>query len=331
MTRTTRQRRGLLRTVALVGVIGIAAAACGDDGDDAGGGSDADAATEGAEGTDDALAHYQEEGLVIGIANERPYGYEENGEATGEAPELGREIFAELGIDDVEYTVADFGALINGLNAGRMDAIAAGMFITPGRAEQVLFADPDYCATTSLAVPEDNPDGLTDFQSVLDSDVTLGVVTGTAELTYAQEIGIPDSRLEEFPGIPDVFDGLAAGRVDAVALTRATVETQTAELDGFEATEGFVPVIDGEEQLGCGAFAFRHEDQALRDAFTEVLNEMQDNGEVLPIVEPFGFIETEIETAEDVTAADLAGGAYDDLELAGGSPTRPLPRDRTSA
>src|SRR3546814_10610186 len=86
-----------------------------------------------------------------------------------------------MGITEVDFEVSDFGALINGINAGRFDVIAAGMFINPERAQQVAFADPDYCATTGFAVPEGNPDGLADFQSVIDTGVTIGVLRGAVE------------------------------------------------------------------------------------------------------------------------------------------------------
>src|SRR3546814_6519256 len=100
------------------------------------------------EGGGALLEDARENGITIGIANERPYGYEEGGEATGEAPELAKVIFERMGITEVDFEVSDFGALINGINAGRFDVIAAGMFINPERAQQVAFADPDYCATT---------------------------------------------------------------------------------------------------------------------------------------------------------------------------------------
>lgn len=280
--------RGLVALVLCLALFG--AAACGDDSDDA--------AT--------LLEDARENGITIGISTERPYGYEENGEATGEAPELAKEIFSRLGIERVDFEVVEFGALINGLNAGRFDVIAAGMFINPERAEQVLFADPDYCATTAFAVPAGNPSGLTDFQSVIDSGITLGVVSGAVEEGYAEGSGVPSSQISAFPQTPDVFDALQAGRVDAVALTAITVREQVADLDGFEATEGFVPVVDGEEQLGCGAFAFRPENQEFRDAFNEELNEMKANDEVLPIIEPFGFTSAEVDAAKDLTVDDLS-------------------------
>lgn len=298
------RKRSLWRALAVLATFTLVAAGCGDDdGDgDAAAADDDETAVEG-----DALDRYREQGVVMGVANERPYGYEEGGEATGEAPELAKEVFSRLGIEDVDYVVTDFGALINGLNADRMDVIAAGMFITPERAEQVLFTDPDYCATTAFAVPEGNPNDLSDFESVTESGATLGVLAGAVEEGYAADSGVPDGQISVFQATADLFDALEAGRIDAVALTGITVREQVEDMDGFEATAGFVPVIDGEEQLGCGAFAFREEDRELRDAFNDVINDMKENDEILPIIEEFGFTDGEVEAAKGVTVADLVG------------------------
>ena len=308
MTTDRPTHRFRWRALAVLSAFALFAAACGDDDDDV------DVAEDDVDVTDDdALASYREDGIVIGIANERPYGYEEGGEATGEAPELAKEVFSRLDIEVTDFVVTSFEGLIDGLAADRYDVIAAGMFINPERAQSVLFSNPDYCGTNAFAVPEGNPDNLSDFESVADSDATLGVLSGAVEVGYAEDSGVPDDRIEQLPEVADLFDALAAGRVDAVALTAITVREQTEELDGFEATEGFVPVIDGEEQLGCGAFGFSFDDQPLRDAFNDELAAMQDAGEVLPIVEPFGFAEVDVESAVGVTANELAEGAYDDL------------------
>ena len=138
--------------------------------------------------TDDELQPYRDSGVTIGIAAEPPYGYEEDGEATGEAPELASEIFERLDVPVNDFVNSDFGALIDGLNADRMDVISAGMFINAERGEQVLFANPDYCATTAFAVAEGNPDDLSDLQSALDADITFGVVAGTVEEGYFETL-----------------------------------------------------------------------------------------------------------------------------------------------
>jgi polar amino acid transport system substrate-binding protein len=315
MTSPRRIRRRYLRGLALLGALALVAGACGDDDDEGASTDDGGDASE--QGGDDALAQWREDGVVMGIANERPYGFEEGGEATGEAPELAKVVFEELGIEDVTFQPLEFNALINGLNAGRVDVIAAGMFINPERAENVLFTDPDYCAPTAFAVPEGNPDDLSDYESVTEAGITLGTLGGAVEGDQAVDSGVPEDQVEVIEGTPNLFDALDAGRVDAVALTAITVRAQVEDMDGFEVTEPFTPVIDGEEQLGCGGFGFRFEDQPLRDAFNEVISRMKQDDEILPIIEEFGFTDAETSAAVDVTAADLAGGAYDDLDLGG--------------
>ncbi|HEV2768510.1 MAG TPA: ectoine/hydroxyectoine ABC transporter substrate-binding protein EhuB [Acidimicrobiales bacterium] len=294
--------------VGLMAVFAALLAGCGDNGSEVGSGDrsaeDCPAPDDGAGGL---LAEARQQGfLQVGFANEVPYGYEgPDGKPTGQAPEVAREVLCRLGVPELRGTVVDFGGLIGGLNAGRYDMIAAGMFINPERAAQVSFTDPDYCGTTAFAVAEGNPLGLTDFESVTESEARLGVMNGAVEDEYAVDSGVSDSQISRFSSTPDLFDALRAGRIDAVALTEVTVQEQVKDLPGFEATEGFVPVIDGEEQLGCGGYAFRKENQELRDRFNEVLNEMKQNDEILPIIEQFGFSEASVEKAKETTVEDL--------------------------
>lgn len=293
--------RSLLRwagVLVLVVISGLALAACGDDDEGEGG----------------LLQEAIDQGYFsVGIANEAPYGFEdENGVPTGEAPEVAKEVLSRLGIPEIRSVVVDFGALIPGLAAGRFDMIAAGMYITPERAEQVLFSDPDYCGTQAFAVAAGNPLGIQTFEDIAENpDAVVGVMGGAVEEGYAEEAGVPENRMTVFDSVPNLFEGLLDGRIDAVALTSITVNWQVKLLDdpSIEATEGFVPVIDGEELFACGAYGFRPENQAFRDAFNEELNKMKQNDEVLPVVEPFGFTAADINKAKDVTVEDLVGGA----------------------
>ena len=322
MSRTTRRSRWQ-RSAALAAGLAMVAAACGGNGDtgdetepeapeetDAGDdeGDAADASDDAAAGG--TLAAAQEAGtLSVGIANEEPYGFQDDdGNVTGEAPEVARVVLAELGIDEIDAQVVSFDALISGLQAGQFDMIAAGMYITPERAEQILFSDPDYCVGEAFAVPAGNPDGLTDFESVAaNPDVTIAILSGAVEEGYADTAGIPDDQIEFYSDVNAQYDDLVAGRVDAVTGTSLTIITQVDGMDGFEATESFFPLDeDGEEILGCGGFGFRNDDQELRDAFNTELNRLQDEGELLPIIAGFGFAEEDIERAQNLTVEDLA-------------------------
>jgi polar amino acid transport system substrate-binding protein len=262
--------------------------------------------------TEPLTADGEDRTIRVAFANERPYGFEEDGEATGQSPSVAREVLSRMGYDDVETQVVDFDALINGLNAGQYDLVAAGMWINENRVQQALFTDPDYCDTTAFAVPDGNPDGLSDYQSVIDNGVTIGVMSGAVQHDDAMDSGIPEDQLTTFSSPPDLLDALQAGRVDAYALTNVTVVEQMEDTDGFEATEGFVPVVDGEERLGCGGYVFRFEDLDFRDEFNEVLLEMRENDELAPLVEEFGFSqEQELDAAKGLTVEDLAGVPYD--------------------
>jgi len=188
--------------------------------------SNANANMESGSGT---LAELQEAGsITIGIANEVPFGFTgEDGEATGIAPDVAKAVLAELGITEVEANVVEFGQLIGGLQAGQYDLIAAGMYINEERAEQILFSDPDYCIAEGLAVPAGNPEGIVDYSSFVDNpDLTLAVATGTVEVGYAEDAGIPDDQLQVFADIDSMYAALEAGEVDAVTGTAATVQRQ---------------------------------------------------------------------------------------------------------
>ena len=191
MTTKSRSRPShwWLRFLAVLLGFTLIAAACGDDD----GGADPDDGGDAAAPTG-LLAELIEAGSVtVGLANEIPYGYEdEEGNILGEAPDVARAVLAELGIDNIEAEVVDFGALIPGLQAGQYDMIAAGMFITPERAEQIIFSDPDYCSTYAFAVAEGNPLGVSgDFASIVESGATLAVLSGAVDETYAADANVP--------------------------------------------------------------------------------------------------------------------------------------------
>jgi polar amino acid transport system substrate-binding protein len=311
----------LWRLLAVLAAFTLIAAACGDDGGDeegAGGDGGDDSSSEECEAPEDmmgeeggTLAELQESGsITVGLANEVPYGYEDDeGNVTGEAPEVAKAVLCNLGIGELDANVVEFSALINGLQAGQFDMIAAGMYINAERAEQILFSDPDYCIGEAFAVPEGNPAGLTDFASVTDdSEVTVAILSGAVEEGYAAAAGVPDSQIELFTDVNAQYAALEDGRVDAVTGTYLTVQTQVEGMDGFEVTESFTPVdADGEEVLGCGGFGFRTDDQELRDAFNDTLNQMQEDGELIDIITGFGFAPEDVELAQDLTVEDLAG------------------------
>jgi polar amino acid transport system substrate-binding protein len=288
----------------VLAVLALALAACGGNGD-----TGADGTTDG----DDAqasgkLAELQEAGTItVGVANEVPFGYlDDDNEPAGIGPDVARAVLEELGIDDMEAQVVEFGELIGGLQAGQFDMITAGMYITPDRAAQIHFSDPDYCVPESLAVEEGNPFGLTDYQSIVDNpDVTVAIATGTVEVGYAEDAGIPEDQIQMFGDIDGMYRALEAGEVDAVTGTLATVQNQVAARSGMEAVDGFFPVDEeGNETLPCGGHGFADED--FRDAFNEVLNQFREDGTTMEIITQYDdFTEEDVELANSLTLEDF--------------------------
>src|SRR5699024_12771371 len=124
---------GLLMSLTLV----FALAACSD-GDD----GNANGNNNGDGGDYDHVDQMKEDGkATIGIADEKPYAYEEDGELKGVAVDVAKEVLVELGVDEVDGQLADFGELIPGLQANKVDLITASMAITAERSDTVEFVD----------------------------------------------------------------------------------------------------------------------------------------------------------------------------------------------
>ncbi len=256
------------------------------------------------------LERIREDGVVrVGFANEAPYGFTDTatGRVTGEAPEIARVILADMGVEDMDGVQTEFGSLIPGLNAGRFDIVAAGMYILPDRCEQVAFSNPTYGIGEALVVPAGNPKALHSYEDIRDNeDATIGVVVGAIQWDYALDMDIPENRIERFPDHTSAVAGVRSGRVDAYAGTALTVQRiidrdETGEIERADPFEN--PVIDGEEVRGYGAFAFRQEDQDMVAEFNARLADFIGSEEHLELVRDFGF--TEEELPGDVTAEEL--------------------------
>ena len=284
------------------GALALVLAACGDSGDGNG-------TAEGGEGGEGRLAELQEAGTItVGFAGEAPYSFmNDEGELVGASVALQERIWGELGIDNIEGVQAEFGQLIQGLNAGRFDIVAAGMSILPDRCEQALFSDPEFQYTTALLVEAGNPHGLTNMQSIAESDVTMAAMRGAIEADYANDLGIEPVLV----GDPqDGMDAVTSGRADVFALTGISLNwmVESSGTDAVEVTDSFVAEIDGVKQYGAGGTVFRQEDEELRDAYNEHLADIVGDEETyLDVVGEWGFTAEERPTGEFTTEELCAG------------------------
>ncbi|MDF3843229.1 ectoine/hydroxyectoine ABC transporter substrate-binding protein EhuB [Pseudomonas citronellolis] len=249
------------------------------------------------------LERIQSTGTVrIGYANEAPFAYTEtSGKVTGESPEIATKVFTAMGVKKVEPVLTEWGALIPGLRAGRFDVIAAGMYITPPRCQQVIFTDPHYQIPDTLLVTRGNPKNLHSYADVAKNpDVRLAIMSGTAELGYARAEGVSDEQIVQVPDTTAQLQAVRAGRADASVGTALTMKGLAAK--GGDSVEAIADFKDDPAHIGYGALAFRPEDKDLRDAVNQQLKKWLGSDEHLQTVKPFGFDKSNL---TDKSAAEL--------------------------
>ena len=259
--------------------------------------------------TGDTLAEAKERGdITVGFANEKPYAYKTaDGELTGEAVEIARVILERLGIQEMRGELTEFSSLIAGLQAKRFDIVTAGMFINAERCEAVAFANPEYSIGEAIAVKKGNPLNIKSYEDIANHDTAkVAVMAGAVEIGYLEKSGVSKERMVIVQDQDAAINALQSGRADVMTMTGPALQSRldTAQDPNIERVTDFEqPVIDGQDVRGYGATAFRKEDTAFREAFNAELEKMKESGELLEILQQFGF--TEEELPGDATAEEL--------------------------
>ena len=229
--------------------------------------------------------------ITVAYVHERPFGYlGGDGAATGEGLAVARAVAERLGIDDVDARMTERPSLVPGLNDGRWEMVASGLRISPEHCGEVLFSQPTYRTGQAMLVQAGNPQQINSYDDLQASDdAVLGVIDGSVQREYARLEEIPAVRIEEFPNDDEMLSALVAGRIDAAAGTRIAIQELARRGGGdVQSAEPFITPAYG---MVYGAFAFRKEDEALRDAVDAVLDDFVGSAEHLDTVAEFGITE----------------------------------------
>jgi polar amino acid transport system substrate-binding protein len=260
----------------------------------------------------DPLSKAKKAGYIkVGIAGEIPYGYtDKTGRITGEAPEVARAVFKNLGIPNLKAQQVDFDSLIQSLDAGDFDMVAAGMDILPARCKHAQFSIPDYQALVAFLVPKGNPKKVLNFEDVKRTGVSIAGEVGAVESTYATSSGVSSSQIKSFQTPDEMLSAVTTGRVYAAMLTDISLKSlaQQNPSANVEVTTGFKPVISGKAQGEVGGFVFRQDEGALVAKFNAELKKLHNNGEWVKIAKPFGFTAANIPPA-GLTTSELCSGS----------------------
>lgn len=157
----------------------------------------------------------------------RPYEYLSGTDVVGVDIDIATEIANALGLELVVEEMP-FDSIIAAVSTGKADFGAAGMSVTPERAEQVDFSI-EYA--TSMQVILTRADSGITGEADLDGN-TVGVQLGTvADIVLSEDY--PDVKLEQYNRYTDALNDLLNGRLDAMvldSLPAAELQKQSEDL-----------------------------------------------------------------------------------------------------
>lgn len=231
--------------------------------------------------------------LRIGYAVEAPYAFlNDHSEVTGKCPEVARQIARQLGWK-IEWVQVSFNDLLPGLDSGRFDVVAAGMFITGERSADYAFSIRCEQVSYGLLVQRGNPLKLHSCeQAVADPSVRLAVLSGSVEESLLLKLGMNEERLLS---VPDALTGRTAveyGFADGLALSEPTIRWMAArdDLDLIDVASPFTPPsICGQPVHGDTAFVFRKQDRGLRSAWDGAMKQFIESPEHQVLTQRFGL------------------------------------------
>ncbi|KPN90901.1 ectoine/hydroxyectoine ABC transporter substrate-binding protein EhuB [Pseudomonas nunensis] len=247
-------------------------------------------------------------GLTAGIANEQPYAYiGTDGNVTGANVEVLQAILKPLGITKIDTPITDFGSLVPGLAAGRFDLIGAGLFINPARCKVIGYSNPVTHSGGAFIVKAGNPLKLHSLKDVaVNAKVRLATQTGTNQVQEAKDTGIAASNVILFDKDTEALAALQADRVDVVYFPDAEIISlvKKANSPAIERALPFnqIPDAQGKPTWNYHAYGLPKNDPEFTQAFNDQLAKLRASGELLTILQKYGYTENELPEA-DVTAA----------------------------
>ena len=143
-----------------------------------------------------------------------PFEYVREGQVVGYDMEL-IALFCEYGGYGLEIVDMEFDGILPSVQSGKCDMAAAGISVTPERAESMLFSEPNFSGGTVAVVLKDGGEEpaasgvrLEDYNGK-----RLGVLVGPLMEDAAKEY-FPDSEYLLFEGYPDCITALVTGKID---------------------------------------------------------------------------------------------------------------------
>ncbi|MCE8006100.1 transporter substrate-binding domain-containing protein [Aestuariivita sp.] len=243
------------------------------------------------------------EPIRIGFSNVPIWGYpDENGEAKGFVNEIALGILREMGHDNVETIVTDWGGLIPGLKANRYDLITGGLYILNSRCQNISFSEPIAQTGDAFIVPAGNPKNIQTFKDILNKDAIMVTGAGYNTVEAAKKQGLGDDQIMQVPGPSEMLAAVKAGRADAGGMTYFEANHFAQTNDDIDVTD---PAALPAWTLNYVGIGFREADAEFMADFNAALADYLGTDAMLASVTEYGYVEGNLpgtKTAEWVCA-----------------------------
>lgn len=224
-------------------------------------------------GGDGSFKRVLREGIVIGIANDYPFTYqdEKTKEFDGLDVKIFRMITKLLGIQKVSWQIVQFDAMIPGLISKRWDVAADNIHENPKRLAVIDFTGPAYWYGSSLAVRKGNP------KNIHTAADLAGKTVGTVRGSFNHDLLSKRKDLRElklYTTNEAEFADLVAGRMDVSMEDDIKVGLFIKNHPGvpIEFATGYAPSL---EEYGYARYGIRKDDIDLNHAISRAIDELR--------------------------------------------------------
>lgn len=191
-------------------------------------------------------------------------------------------ILPKIGVTKWDYIVADWSAMIPGLQAKRWDLMSIGMSILPQRVGQVLFSEPAYRQGSAIVAKAGNPKNIKGKPAFVGHKI--GAVLGAGELDDVRSV--QGATAVPYKTAAEMFADIKIGRIDAAEMDEAEA--------GYDLTQSPDPALEVLHQWEgkvwyLAGVVFRKDDTRLKAVFDRYIKQMKSDGTMLKILESYGF------------------------------------------
>ena len=209
--------------------------------------------------------------VLVTEAGFAPYEYYEDGEIVGVDIDIAKEIAKELGKELVIKDVS-FDFVINEVKSGKADFAAAGISITPERAEEVDFTMEYTTSNQVVVVKKDS--SIKNFDDI--KNKKIAVQLGTVADLYVEE-NYKKATVVSHKKYLSAVEDVKTGKADCIIMDELPAKAIVAENDNLKILDGVL------FQDKYGMIVKKGNDE-LKDQINKVLERMVNDGTIDDLV-----------------------------------------------